>query len=406
MGIRDSCGLFQPEKSRLTFLEALGFLERGSRIFPSAFASSALAWILVVGCGAPGEPVPPAPPVPLAVADLGAHQAGDGVQLVFTLPSKSVAGDRLAGPPAVEIVRGSAKPDGSPDGKSLRLVSTVPGALVSNYLSEGHVRILDPIAPAEIRANPGATVIYVVRTRASRKRASADSNAVAVRMFPVPEKVLVQTKVTESAIELSWGAPTRTSGGDPLGAISGYRVYRGELEPASVEAASKDLSQAKWKVPLALLAPIEETTYRDTLFDFGKTYVYVVRSVLPLDGNSLESSDSEPAIVSPRDIFPPAAPQNVAAAVLPGATPEARLVDLSWSINLETDLAGYRVYRSEQEGIRGELVTPDLLPAPAYRDTSVLPGRRYWYSVTAVDRAGNESEPSAAVAVDVAKPSS
>jgi fibronectin type 3 domain-containing protein len=43
------------------------------------------------------------------------------------------------------------------------------------------------------------------------------------------------------------------------------------------------------------------------------------------------------------------------------------------------------------------------LLAPAYRDTSVEPGRRYWYSVTAVDHAGNESEASSAVAVDVTK---
>jgi fibronectin type 3 domain-containing protein len=82
------------------------------------------------------------------------------------------------------------------------------------------------------------------------------------------------------------------------------------------------------------------------------------------------------------------------------------LVDLSWSINLETDLAGYRVYRSERQDMRGVLITADLLLAPAYRDTSVEPGHRYWYSVTAVDRAGNESDASASVVVDVAKPSS
>jgi fibronectin type 3 domain-containing protein len=93
------------------------------------------------------------------------------------------------------------------------------------------------------------------------------------------------------------------------------------------------------------------------------------------------------------------------AAVLSGATPGSVLVDLSWSINLETDLAGYRVYRSEQQDTRGVLITPELLLAPAYRDTSVESGHRYWYSVTAVDRAGNESEAGAAVAVDVAKPS-
>jgi fibronectin type 3 domain-containing protein len=42
-----------------------------------------------------------------------------------------------------------------------------------------------------------------------------------------------------------------------------------------------------------------------------------------------------------------------------------------------------------------------LLPAPAYRDTSVQSARRYWYVVTAVDRAGNESAPGPPVAVEV-----
>ena len=98
-------------------------------------------------------------------------------------------------------------------------------------------------------------------------------------------------------------------------------------------------------------------------------------------------------------------PQDLVAAVLPGAEAGTVLVELSWSINLETDLAGYRVHRSEQENARGELLTPDLLPTPAVRDTSVKPGHRYWYGVTAVDRAGNESAPCAPVAVDIAQPS-
>jgi hypothetical protein len=377
-----------------------------ARFASLVFLVSAPMFLFAGGCGAPGEPTPPTPPVPAAVADLAAHQVGDGVQLIFTLPAKTITGDRLALPPAVEIVRGMPKPDGSPDAKSFRVVYTIPGLLVENYVAEGHVKFIDPVAPAEIRAHPGSLLVYVVRTRASKKRASADSNAVLVRMFPVPEAIAhLDARVTESAIELSWTAPTRTSGGDPITAFSGYRVYRGELDPASAEAASADFSKAKWKSPLALLALSDENSYRDTVFDFGKTYTYVVRSVVLVEGNPIESADSAPAIASPRDTFPPAAPQNLVAAALTGETPGSIVVDLSWSINLETDLAGYRVYRSEQQDTRGTLSTPDLLLAPAYRDTSVEPGHRYWYSVTAVDRTGNESESSASVAVDVAKPS-
>jgi len=391
----------------IRILRKLGaFQTKTARIATPAFPLSCLALLFAAGCGAPGEPSPPAPPVPVAITDLAAHQAGDGVQLVFGLPAKTITGDRLASPPAVEIVRGAPKADGSPDAKSFRVVYTIPGSLVENYVSEGHLKFIDPVAPAETRAHPGGTLLYLIRTRAAKKRASGDSNTVPVRMFPVPEAIAsLQVSVTEPAIELSWTAPAHTSGGDPISAFSGYRIYRGELDPSSAEAATADPSKAKWKSPLTLLSRSDESTYRDTLFDFGKTYLYIVRSAVLVDDNPLESSDSAPAIVSPRDTFPPAAPQNLVAAVLDGATPGSVLVDLSWSINLETDLAGYRVYRSEQQDTRGALLTPDLLLAPAYRDTSVEPGHRYWYTVTAVDRAGNESEASAAAAVDGAQPS-
>ncbi len=375
-----------------------------ARLPSCALLASTLALLIAAGCGAPGEPVPPTPPVPVAITDLTAHQAGDGVQLVFTRPAKTIAGDRLAVPAAVEIVRGTPKADGSLDAKSFRVVYTIPGPLVENYVSEGHVKFTDPVSPADTHEHPGGALVYMVRTRASKKRASANSNAVTVRVFPVPEAIAhVDARVTESAIELSWAAPTHASGDGPLNEFSGYRIYRGELDPSSVEAASQDLSKAKWKSPLTLLAASDENAYRDTFFDLGKTYAYVVRSVVLVEGNALESSDSAPAIVSARDTFPPAAPQNLTAVVLSGATPDSVVVDLSWSINLETDLAGYRVYRSEQQDTRGVPITTELLLAPAYRDTSVQPGHRYWYSVTALDHAGNESEASAAVAVDAAK---
>ena len=357
------------------------------------------------GCGAPGEPVPPSPPVAVAVGDLFSRQAGDGVELVFTLPGKSVSGERLTTTPAVEIVRGAVKPDGAADLKSFRAVYTIPGALVGNYFVSGKVHFTDPIAPAETKMHPGGSVAYLIRTRVSKKRASADSNIVTVRLFPVPQPIFsVQVKVTESAVKLTWPVPTQTSAGDPLSAVSGYHVYRGEIDAHTQAPTSKDLAQVQWISPLALLGPATTNAYNDTQFDFGKTYVYVVRSVITAEGNEIESDNSEPATMTVLDTFPPAAPQGIVAAVLRGATPSTFVVDLSWSINVETDLAGYRVYRSEQEGTRGQLITPDLLPVPALRDTSVEPGHRYWYSVTAVDRAGNESPPGSATAVDVVKP--
>src|SRR5262249_53835291 len=138
------------------------------------------------------------------------------------------------------------------------------------------------------------------------------------------------------AIELSWAAPKKTSAGAPLDQLTGYRVLRGEIDPSSAQAAALDVGQAKWKSPLTLVAPATDNTYRDTLFEFGKTYVYIVRAVALAGDGPVESDDSTPVVVSPIDIFPPSPPQNVVA----GATSPrggAPSVDLSWSVNLEND---------------------------------------------------------------------
>ena len=378
-----------------------------ARIASFAFRVSLFATLLENGCGAPGDPVPPSPLVPVAVSDLAARQAGDGVELVFSLPPRAVSGEKLTAPPAIEIVRGSVKPNGTPDSKSFRMVYTIPGALVANYVAAGHVRFTDPISPTETKERPGATYAYLIRTRLSKKRASADSNVVTASVFSVPEAISsVKYQVAETAVNLSWSAPTQTSAGDPLPTVSAYRVYRGGIDPHGPAPTVKDFSAVHWISPLTFLGPSTANSYSDTQFDFGKTYVYVVRSVIPVDGNEIESDNSEPVTVTPLDTFPPAAPQDLVAAVLPGAATSSFVVDLSWSINLETDFAGYRVYRSEQEGARGAPVTPDLLPTPAFRDSSVATGHHYWYSVTALDRAGNESAASSAVAVDIPQPPS
>ena len=386
-------------KGTRTFIE-----KRPAHLFIFDFLFS--IFLVSAGCGAPGDPVPPTPPVPTAIKDLAVHQAGDGVELSFALPSSSISGEKLPAPPAVEILRGSVKPDGSPDTKSFRVVYTIPGALVENYRADGRVNFVVPIAPEEIKSHAGGMVTYFVRTRTSQKRASADSNVVSVRVYPVPSPIAsVEARVTESAVELTWAAPTVTAAGEPVSNIKGYRIYRAEIHPEVPPSSPQGLPPGKPEPNPALLAFSETDSYRDTSIVFDHTYVYTVRSAVQVDGNELESSDSQPATVTPRDIFPPAAPQGLVAAVLPGATPGTGVVDLSWSINLETDLAGYRVYRSEHEGARGQPLTPDLLPTPAVRDTSVEPGHRYWYAVTAVDRGGNESAPGAPVVVDVTQPS-
>jgi hypothetical protein len=367
----------------------------------SLLAAAPLPWV-ASGCGVPGEPLPPLPPIPTAVNDLTAKQLGEGVLLSFTLPTRSTLGERLTETPTIEVFRGSLRPDGTPDPKSFRQVDTVPSTVLSGYLKQGTVGFTDTVSTEQTRSHPGEVAVYSVRTRVSERRGSADSNFARVNLYPVQERIAaVDVQVTEKSLQLRWTAPAQASGGAGLPAISEYHVYRGELDPASLANAENDLHTAIWKLPPLLIAAPTEPEYQDTGFDYGKTYVYIVRSVVNEAGVTRESSDSQPAIVTPRDTFPPAAPRDLVAAVLPGAAAGSSVVDLSWSLNVETDLAGYHVYRSESEDQRGQLLASELLPTPAYRDNTPQTGRKYWYTVTAADRAGNESGPSAAAAVEI-----
>jgi hypothetical protein len=365
--------------------------------------------LLATGCGAPGEPTPPSPPIPAAVSDLSAQQKGDAAQLTFTVPTKTITGTRLKEIPACEVYRGEFKSDGSADAKSFRMVYTFPGTLVSGDMVDKQAQLFVPFAAEEAQSQPGHKLAYLVRTRVSAKKASADSNIIGLAVYPVPETPgRVAATVTESAIELRWAAVTRTSGGEPLASVS-YHVYRGQLDPAAdqgaIDAAVKDLAHAKLKTKLSQIASTDTPSARDSDFEFNQTYVYVVRSVSTA-ASALESGDSTPVTVGPRDTFPPGAPVGLVAALLGGDTAGSQVVDLSWSISPENDVAGYRVYRGEADGARGQPLVPDLIPTPAFRDTTIEAGHQYRYTVTAVDRAGNESAESAPVLVRILPPPS
>ncbi len=93
-------------------------------------------------------------------------------------------------------------------------------------------------------------------------------------------------------------------------------------------------------------------------------------------------------------IGPPAAPAGVTASH--GDT----RVNLSWDANTESDLAGYNLYRSESTPVdtsAAPLNGATLLTTTSYVDTAVTNDVTYHYVVTAVDTAGNESDPATEV---------
>jgi len=94
--------------------------------------------------------------------------------------------------------------------------------------------------------------------------------------------------------------------------------------------------------------------------------------------------------VSFPDLYPPAAPLGLTAAAGDG------WVDLEWAFSPEPDVVSYGVYRASAPS--GPFaVLASRLAANAHLDESVTSGSTYFYSVTALDGAGNESPRSAAI---------
>jgi fibronectin type 3 domain-containing protein len=128
---------------------------------------------------------------------------------------------------------------------------------------------------------------------------------------------------------------------------------------------------------------------RDTTIAPGERWCYVVRTVASTEP-VVESASSGEACVENKDVFPPAPPTGVAVLVRDDG------IEVSWSPSLEADLATYRVYRSADGAppVRvGEVAASDT----ALRDAAAPRGPALVYTVTAVDRDGNESPASAAV---------
>jgi hypothetical protein len=100
---------------------------------------------------------------------------------------------------------------------------------------------------------------------------------------------------------------------------------------------------------LSWWGPSSSNGFRDAHFEFGKTYLYTVRSVAQFGADSVESGDSAPAASRRVTSFRPPRPAAWKSAIIP-ATPQApAYVELSWAISSEGDLAGYYVYRSDME---------------------------------------------------------
>ena len=347
--------------------------------------------VLLTGCGKMGEPLPPIPRAPLIIDELKVEQ--EGAQLVLSFPlTRTRQSQRIQRIDVYRLIESATDPLGLPvDSYSARaaIIASIPADRIP--LSRSTITYADPL---DLKAAPrDARYRYAVRL-INQAGAAADFSNYAT-IAPLFEVALAPTDLIalqrEKEIEIAWKPPTANAAGTTSLNLAGYNLYR---RAGAGDAAPIKLNNG----------PLKEPRYLDRDFQFGLDYEYIARSLSLPPGvadpaGAIESDESQVLKHRPLDTFPPAAPTSLTIASI------NKIVSLFWPLNAEPDVAGYNIYRAEDERTPPEQwrkLNAQPHQTASYRDEKVVVGQQYFYRITAVDRAGNESPRSAIVSEIVA----
>jgi hypothetical protein len=310
-----------------------------------------LALALLSGCGYEGQPLPPLANVPGRVTGLTAIQQGSQLVIQFTPPQLTTEGFPIKAPVDLDVRVGSG---GEPFDEAAWEAGAEKLARVSE--GKGASEFTMPVAKWV-----GKELIVGVRAVGSNGKQLGWMFLTVPIVAPPQPPTGLRAENTAAGVRLSWN-----SSGNPV------RVYR-----------------KTGAVDFAPVADASQTPWTDSTTQFGQEYDYKLQTLVKLPGDHQAESELSPELrITPEDKFPPAIPSGLQVTSAPAS------VELSWNGNTEPDLAGYRVYRSTAGGPFERVAEVQL---PAWSDMSVDPGKQYRYTVTTVDRSGNESPQSEAV---------
>jgi fibronectin type 3 domain-containing protein len=351
----------------------------------------AILLTLLAACGTPRPPLPPSLELPKPVADLRGFRKADKVTLIWTVPTTTTDKTTLRhlGPSlvcrSIEIAINRCDPVGTLQPSELPPPKPAQQTNPKNKNKPAIVPVqatyTDVLLPKLEQVDPRGFLTYAVETENTGLRSAGISNQIRIPLVPtlsVPPDL--SASLTADGVVLTWSGvlPEVQS----PGVTYTYRIYRRDRATKAVAVAGE--------LPVSLAA---QPKLVDSGMEWQKTYDYwiTVVSVLTISRNSafpVEGEDSAAIEVAAMDIFPPATPNGLLAVASGEGQPP--FIDLTWAPNTEPDLAGYNVYRRPGTGDWAKINT-EPVKSPTFRDTDVVRGNEYKYSVSAVDLRGNES---------------
>lgn len=336
------------------------------------------------GCGKRRPPQPPVERVPQRTELLSGVQRGNQVILNWPAPRRNASDESVQSIRRVDIYRLA---EGVDDPLPLTEEEFSARAnLIGSVTSEQIEGARDSLAYTdELSLSEPVRLRYAVRyVNAAGQRASFSNFLLIEPAASVsqPPSVEQTPEVRENAVIVRWNAPEANVDNTRPANLLGYNIYRSarsQNEPAQTPLNSR---------------PVNALSFADQTFTFGEEYVYVVRAVsLGTGGEPVESLNSNPSEVKPLDTFKPAPPTGLTTA----AAPTPLRISVFFAANQERDIAGYNLYRSNDPDLPKKQWTKlnrNLLERTTYQDEAVKSGQKYFYYVTAVDKAGNFSDPS------------
>jgi hypothetical protein len=284
-----------------------------------------------------GDVQPPFIRIPEAVKDLAATQSGHNIVLTWTNPRRYVDGSAATNLAHVQIRAND------------EMLATVDASAAGQAQSYGI-----PIASA-----PSSQRKFTIVVETTQGKRSEMSNSAVITPADVPGQITsLGATADQRRIFLRWEKPQ-----EHPELADAYVVVRTDI-PAEAETVSGNV-------------------YQDMRYQAGKTFTYQVTALRRLGGTTIMGVGPVSIVVSAEDKTPPAIPGGL----------ELTATDtggyLTWDANSETDLAAYRVFRSERAdaGFRviAEKLLTNLFFDPMYRPD-------FYYAVSAVDEFGNESK--------------
>ena len=335
---------------------------------------------VLIACATIGPPQPPSLELPQPPSDLRASRKGDRVKLTWTIPTITTdrAAVRSLGPTLVCRGRSALNACDTPVDE----VAAPAGQNTSSSGRNAQASYADLLPPGMETDDPSAFATYAVQVLNREHRGAGLSNQVQVslvRTLAPPRDFRAQ--VTKQGVVLSWTGEIVSVAPADLDYL--YRVYRhaeGSNEQALVVQVRAG-SDANFSIT-------------DPNIEWEKTYAYRAEAITQIQRRDksrleVEGDDTPELSLFAHDVFPPTVPAELQAVFSgPGQKP---FIDLVWAPVMDADLAGYNVYRGEEDTTTPAKLNGELVKTPAYRDEHVTGGKKYFYSVTAVDVRGNES---------------